>query len=353
MTTTTGESAVKADTSEAMRLYQRGIAAARGGQRRVAAGLLTRSVQLDPQNERAWLWLGGVLDDPRQQAFCLEAALKINPENEHARRGLTLLRERNLAQGAATVAAPGLTMPEGRAPAEAPAEARSQGEAWWVSFRRNRREMRWARVILWSLPLALVLSALLLFQSMSALALERSRAAAAPTAAPADEIAYEVVAEAPPRPSVEPILEAEPRAVVEGLAVGYLAAVEPLRAGLREVTAAYRAATSQPGGASVGHAAATQRLRAAVAAALEAMDKLRPPATLQQAHDDYRRGLELELEGLDAILEFYGGYDVANANRAALRFQEARAYIERAAASFAAQSRQLADLSGMSAQTAR
>lgn len=347
MTTTTGEGAVKANISEAQQLYQRGLAAARGGQKRLAAVLLTRSVQLDPQNERAWLWLSGVLDNPRQQAFCLNAALKINPQNEHARRGLRLLEERNLLRGEAPEPAPGLALPS--EPTAAPASpAKPQSEAWWVSFRRNRHEMRWARVILWALPLALVVSALLLFQTMSALALERSQPAALPTAA----VAYEVVLD-PPRPTIEPILEAEPLAVVESLTVGYLAAVEPLRAELREATAAYRSVTSQPGGASVGHVAATQRLRAAVEGALAGLSELRPPTTLQQAHDDYRKGLELELQGLDAILEFYSGYEVANANRAALRFQESRAYIDRAAASFAAQARQLADLSTMSAHTAR
>jgi hypothetical protein len=241
-------------------------------------------------------------------------------------------------------------MPSDAAPAQAPpAEPKAHGEAWWVSFRRNRREMRWARLILWALPLALVLSALLLFQTISALALERGQPLAAPTSA----VVYDVAAAAPPRPSVEPILEAEPRAVIESLTVGYLAAIEPLRAELRTATAAYRQVTSQPGGASVGHVAATQRLRAAVEAALASTGELRPPATLQQAHDDYRKGLELEIDGLDAILEFYGGYDVANANRAALRFQEARAYIERAAATFSTEARQLADLSTMSSHTAR
>lgn len=349
--TTTSEIAVKANSSEAARLCQRGIAAARGGQKRVAAGLLTRSLQLDPHNERAWLWLSGVLDDPRQQAFCLNAAVKINPQNEHALRGLRVLEERNLLGGAGPEAAPGLSMPSGAAPAQAAEGApKAPGEPWWESFRRNRREMRWARLILWALPLALVLSSLLLFQTISALAVERSAALEAP---PAPAVAYDVAAAAPVRPSVEPILEAEPRAVVESLTVGYLAALEPLRAELRSATAAYREATSRPGGASVGHVAATQRLRAAVEAALAATAELRPPTTLQQAHDDYRKGLELEIDGLDAILEFYGGYDVANANRAALRFQESRAYIERAAAGFSAEARQLADLSTMSAHTAR
>lgn len=341
----TSEPAVKANSTEAQQLYQRGVAAARGGQKRVAAGLLTRSLQLDPHCEMAWLWLSGVIEDPRQQAFCLNAVLKLNPQNQHAQRGLRLLQERNLLADAARPA-PGLSMPPDDGAHQEAAEGRG---SWWVGWRRSRRETSRFRLLLWAFPLALVCLALVLYESF-ALALQRAEAVQSPT----PEVAYSVPMAAPAaRPAVEPILEAEPLAVVESLAVGYLSAVEPVRAELRAATAAYRQATSQPGGASVGHVAATQRLRAAVEAALGDLEELRPPGTLQQAHDDYRKGLELEREGLDAMLEFYGGYEVANANRAALRFQEARAYIERAQAAFAGQARQLADLSAMSSQTAR
>jgi hypothetical protein len=346
MTTTTSEPAIKANSTEAQRLYQRGVAAARGGQRRVAAGLLTRSLQLDPHCEMGWLWLSGVLDDPNQQAFCLRAVLKLNPANQHAQRGLRLLEERKLLSGEPQ-AAPGLAMPAAPAPASEPADA-ERHESWWVTWRRSRRETSRLRLMLWAFPIALLCLSILLYESL-AIAVER--------AAPQEpEIAYSapmLVPTAPPRPAFEPILEAEPLAVVEGLAAGYLSAVDPIRADLRAATTAYRDTTSQPGGASVGHVAATQRLRSSVEAAMAAMNGLRPPATLQQAHLDYLRGLELQRDGLDALQEFYGGYDVANANRAALRFQQARAYIERAQAVFAGQARQIAELSAMASQTAR
>jgi hypothetical protein len=340
----TSEPAVKANISEAQRLYQRGVAAARGGQKRVAAGLLTRSLQLDPRCEMAWLWLSGVIEDPRQQAFCLNAVLKLNPQNQHAQRGLRLLQERNLLADDPQQPATGLTMP---AEADHEHEAAEGRGSWWVGWRRSRREVSRARLVVWAFPLALVCLALVLYESF-ALALQRAEAITSPTA----EVVYSVPVPSEP-PGFEPILEAEPLAVVESLAVGYLSAVEPIRIELREATAGYKVATSQPGGASVGHVAATQRLRSTVEEALGGMAELNPPGTLKQAHDDYRKGLELELEGLDAVLEFYSGYDVANANRAALRFQEARAYIERAQAAFAGQAQQLADLSAMSSQTAR
>lgn len=339
----TTESAVKANISEAQRLYERGLAAARGGQKRVAAGLLTRSLQLDPHNERAWLWLSGVLEDPRQQAFCLQSVLRINPANQHAQRGLRVLEERQLlADGPQP--SPGLGQTADELAVERPAA--EAHESWWVGWRRRRRDISRARLLLWLFPLIAVGLAIVLNRTI-ALAVTPEQPTPAATAAPAAAVTL-----APATPTVEPILEAEPLSVVEGLTISYLGAVEPLRANLREATTAYRSATSQPGG-SVGAVAATQRLRATVQQALDDMGRLRPPRTLQQAHDDYRHGLQLEIEGLDAILEFYGGYDVANANRAAQRFQEARAYIERASASFSARAQQIAQLSSVSPNTAR
>ena len=90
------ESAIKSNEREAARLYERGVAAARGGQRRVAAGLLARAVQLDPRHEMGWLWLSGVLEEPNEIAFCLRSVLAVNPHNERARQGLAWLEQRAL-----------------------------------------------------------------------------------------------------------------------------------------------------------------------------------------------------------------------------------------------------------------
>src|SRR5919197_6482084 len=90
------ESAIKSNQREAARLFERGVAAARGGQRRVAAGLLARTVQLDPRHEMGWLWLSGVLDEPNEIAFCLRSVLAVNPHNARARDGLAWLEQRAL-----------------------------------------------------------------------------------------------------------------------------------------------------------------------------------------------------------------------------------------------------------------
>ena len=76
------------DTSD---LLQQGIALARAGQREQARNILMQVVELDEQNESAWLWLSGVVDSDDDKAVALENVLALNPNNEWAKRGLKLL----------------------------------------------------------------------------------------------------------------------------------------------------------------------------------------------------------------------------------------------------------------------
>ncbi len=67
------------------------IAAARDGRRDDARALLMRTLEAEPRNERAWLWLSGVVDDPGDVKICLENVLALNPSNARARQGLEWL----------------------------------------------------------------------------------------------------------------------------------------------------------------------------------------------------------------------------------------------------------------------
>lgn len=58
-------------------------------------------LQTDERNERAWLWLSAVVDTDAERMNCLEKVIAINPDNQHALRGLAALRQRQ-----ATIAAP-------------------------------------------------------------------------------------------------------------------------------------------------------------------------------------------------------------------------------------------------------
>lgn len=338
------ETVIKANSAEAQRLYQRGMAAARGGQRRVAVGLLTRSLQLDPSNEAAWLWLSGVMDDPHHVAFCLRSVLKLNPNNERARQGLQWLEERQLLNG------PPKHAPVLDVQVEEPVAQRSarvQGESWWVNWRQARREISRVRLLLWSVPLVVLCLALVLHQTF-ALALEEQAPDLAPTTLAAADLAVPI-----PTATVVPILESEPAAVREGLTISYLSSFESLRQQLRSAVESYRTATGRSAGTSLSHVTAAQTLRASVSEAYSALQALTPPQDLQTAHADYLKGLELEMQALDDLMEFYSSYQVALANRAALRMQQANEYISQANSAIAARKDQMAQTSAISVHTVR
>jgi hypothetical protein len=323
------EPGIKSNQLEAARLFQRGVAAARGGQRRVAAVLLGRAVQLDPRHELGWLWLSGVLDDTDEIAFCLRSVLSVNPHNQRARQGLAWLEQRSLI--AAQPAPPGIVEP---APAEADAaetdegrQARQEGESWWVNWRRARRDMSRVRLVFWSIPLLLLLLTMALNLTLRD-AIARNGALVEAAAHPPTVVA--AVATAAPAPILQSELPAAQRA--EGLA--YLSALAAPRARLRVAVDDYRAATSQPGGSSSAHAAAARRLRDALEEAGATLDALTPPAALAQAHADYQAGLELERAALSDMLDFYGSFSISLANRATLRLEDANKHIVRARAIF-------------------
>ncbi len=75
-------------------LLKRGIAALKAGQKAEARRLLAQIVQQDKDNETAWLWLSGAVDTDRERIHCLRETLRINPNNQHAQRGLETLESK-------------------------------------------------------------------------------------------------------------------------------------------------------------------------------------------------------------------------------------------------------------------
>lgn len=354
------ESDIRSNTTEATRLYQRGVAAARGGQKRVAAGLLTRSVQLDPNSEGAWLWLSGVLEDPHQIAFCLNAVLKLNPANERARKGLRWLEDRQLLQGAPKPSAL-LDIEVNEAPQQR--EAREQGESWWVNWRQLHRQMRRVSLLMWSVPVVLLTLALVIHQVFSLALTQTSPPPTMPTTMPATPMPAAVpmpieptataAPEGTPAPTPVPTLLAQTTSIRESQMIDYINELGPIRKQLREAVENYRSATGRPGSTTIGHAAAAQNLRTNVEQALALLQEMRPPEELHTAHQDYINGLQLELEAIDAMVEFYGTYEMEYANVAASRFREANAHFDRALATFAMQLQQIRVNNAVSAHTLR
>jgi tetratricopeptide (TPR) repeat protein len=70
------------------------IAAARAGDRARARDLLSRLLRADSANPEYWIWMSAVVDSDREKIYCLESALKLDPSNRAALRGLVVLGAR-------------------------------------------------------------------------------------------------------------------------------------------------------------------------------------------------------------------------------------------------------------------
>lgn len=316
------ERGVKNNPELAAELYDRGVGAARGGQRRVAAILLSRAVQCDPKHEQAWLWLSGVLDEPKEIAFCLRAVLSINPNNDRARQGLVWLEQRN-----------GIALQPAAPSAPAASDARSHDdrrrdrEGWWVGWRRNRREISRAWQLIWvGIIVLLTLTLGLNWSLRDAVA----RSIPLPTA----QTSVAVVPGATPLPTAVPILRTQLGSSNDAQALAYLSALDPMRARLRTAVASYREATSKLGNSSVLHATAARNLREQIASDYDALAALRPPPALAAAHTSYLAGLDEERAALDDMLEFYGSFSIQLVNRAVLRLENANQQLGRARLAF-------------------
>ncbi|MEJ2013469.1 MAG: hypothetical protein P8X64_14755 [Anaerolineales bacterium] len=80
--------------SETTSTLTEAIAAIRTGDRARARELISRLLRADSQNAEYWIWMSSVVDLPRERIYCLESALKIDPTNRAALRGLAVLGAR-------------------------------------------------------------------------------------------------------------------------------------------------------------------------------------------------------------------------------------------------------------------
>src|SRR5258708_36343472 len=85
-------------------MVQEGIAAIKAGRKGDAKAVLMKAVELDEQNQQAWLWLSACVDTTGEQQICLENGLAIHPANEKARKGLAAITKQVTAEMAAASA---------------------------------------------------------------------------------------------------------------------------------------------------------------------------------------------------------------------------------------------------------
>lgn len=72
-------------------LIREGVSAFKAGRKDEAHAMFIKATELDPYREEAWLWLSATVESVEDQRTCLENVLSINPNNQRAQQGLSLL----------------------------------------------------------------------------------------------------------------------------------------------------------------------------------------------------------------------------------------------------------------------
>ena len=72
-------------------LTQQGISALKAGDKHSAAQILRLALQNNPRDIEAWLWLSGAVETDQERAECLQAILRLDPNNQVAAQGLAHL----------------------------------------------------------------------------------------------------------------------------------------------------------------------------------------------------------------------------------------------------------------------
>ena len=71
-------------------VFQEAVEALREGKKARARELLTGLLKTNQINATYWVWLSATMDTPKERIYCLQTALKLDPANETAKRGLIL-----------------------------------------------------------------------------------------------------------------------------------------------------------------------------------------------------------------------------------------------------------------------
>ncbi len=72
-------------------LFQDAVTALRTGNKARAKELLTLLLKEEQNNATYWIWMSAAVDSLKERTYCLQTALKLDPENAAAKRGLILL----------------------------------------------------------------------------------------------------------------------------------------------------------------------------------------------------------------------------------------------------------------------
>jgi tetratricopeptide (TPR) repeat protein len=73
------------------KMYKAALEAIDQGQTARARDLFTRLLKSDSSKADYWLWMSTLVDTAQERIYCLESALRVDPDNEAAKRGLVIL----------------------------------------------------------------------------------------------------------------------------------------------------------------------------------------------------------------------------------------------------------------------
>src|SRR4030066_1407757 len=76
------------------KMYKAALEAIQQGQTTRARDLFTRLLRSDSSKAEYWLWMSTLVETNQERIYCLESALRADPDNEAARRGLIILGAR-------------------------------------------------------------------------------------------------------------------------------------------------------------------------------------------------------------------------------------------------------------------
>ena len=72
-------------------LFQEAVEALHAGDRVRAKDLLTRLLKTEQNNATYWVWMSAAVETNKERVYCLQMALRIDPEHAAAKRGMVLL----------------------------------------------------------------------------------------------------------------------------------------------------------------------------------------------------------------------------------------------------------------------
>ncbi|MBN1485443.1 MAG: hypothetical protein JXA37_12050 [Chloroflexia bacterium] len=295
-------------------LFLNGIAAAKGGNRRLAQAFFKRVIKENPYHESAWIWLSEMLDDPEDIAYCLESALAINPHNEKARLSLELVQDRRGDKPSRpqewSSLGELLDMDLPTILSETPSPTTPKPPAEPLVYREPDHQGVWRAVLFAGVVVAVLILAVI-FAKMP---LQPDNPGTGPTNRPSPTIDLTAL------PNQE-----RPHILI------YFNQLDSVLGPLRLAHDIYKGQSNQRVSLA-DQVSYTNRLRAQVVAALETLQQVEPPTVLAKAHGEYLHGLSLEQEALDNLLRYFETSQAGYSNRATVKMQEAGFYMDQAKA---------------------